>query len=574
MARVTAAMVAAGRTIGEPRLSPDGQTVAFVASASRSDLVLVPVGGGPEAVVTTEPAPLRARPDGGGVFDWHPSGHALVYAAADGGLWLQPVSGAPPSRLAPPHADGGAAAPAVRPDGTEVAFVVDTHHVGVARLDGGWPRLASGGGNDFALDPTWSGDGTLAWHEWDVPDMPWTGSRIVTSGGEVVAGGEGGVAAGQPRFGPDGRLGWIDDSTGWANVRPLAKEEHEHGRPSWGPGIRTWCWSPDGTEVAAVRNEDGFGRLVLLPSGRELGKGWHWGLDWRGDTIVALRSGARTPTQLVAYDVATGERAVLAHGPAAGWSAAGLPEPDVYRTPDGVPYRLYLPARPATGGPPPLLVWVHGGPTDQRVVAFNARFGWWLDRGWAILDVDHRGSTGHGRAWERALQHRWGEADVEDCLAALDDVLAAGLADAERVVATGSSAGGFTALNLLARHPDRFAAGVALSAVADLVDLAERSHRFERHSTLDLVGDHAAHVERSPLTHAGRITAPVLLLHGTDDPVVPVDQARALAARLTTVELHEYDGEGHGWSRPANVVDELERCEAFLTRHVLKELRR
>jgi dipeptidyl aminopeptidase/acylaminoacyl peptidase len=335
--------------------------------------------------------------------------------------------------------------------------------------------------------------------------------------------------------------------------------------------VRTWCWSPDGTEVAVCRNENGFGRLVLLPSGRELAKGWHHGLSWRSGRIAAVRSGGRTPTQVVAYDVETGARTVLAHGPVAGWDAADLPEPTVGRTPAGVPYRLYRPPRPATDGAPPLLCWVHGGPTDQRIVAFNPRFAWWLDRGWAILDVDHRGSTGHGRAWERALHHGWGVVEVDDCADAVHDVVEAGLVDARSVVATGSSAGGFTALLLLARHPALFAAGVALSAVTDLVDLAERSHRFERHSTLDLVGDRAAHVERSPLAHAGSITAPVLLLHGDADPVVPVKQARRLASRLDrlgrTVELHEYEGEGHGWSQPANVVDELERAEAFLRRH-------
>lgn len=578
MPRVTAAMVGAGRTLGEPRLAPDGRSVAFVSSSARADVVVVPVGGGPEVVVTTEPAPLRARSDGGGVFDWHPSGEALVYAAADGGIWLQPVAGGPPRRVAAPHADGPAASPACSAAGS-VAFVVDTRHVAVAGLDGGpgsWPQLVSAGA-DFALDPAWSPSGSLAWHEWDVPDMPWTGSRITTTSDGVVAGGDG-VAAGQPRFAPDGRLGWIDDSTGWANVRPSTKEDADHARPSWGPGIRTWCWSPDGSEVAVCRNEDGFGRLVLLPSGRELAKGWHFGLDWVADRLVAIRTGARTPTQLVAYDVTTGERTTLAHGPVAGWAAADLPEPEVRRTPEGVPYRLYLPPRPAGDGdgPAPLLCWVHGGPTDQRLVAFNPRFAWWLDRGWAILDVDHRGSTGHGRAWERALHHAWGEADVDDCAAAIRHVVADGLADPDRVVATGMSAGGFTALLLLARHGDLFRAGVALAAVADLVDLAARSHRFERHSTLDLVGGYQAHVERSPLQHAESIRVPVLLLHGDADPVVPVEQARQLAARLDrlgrTVELHEYEGEGHGWSKPANITDELERSEAFLARHVLRRI--
>ena len=464
-----------------------------------------------------------------------------------------------------PHADGGAASPTVNADGTKLAHVVDTRHVAVTSLDGGWPQLA-GRGADFALDPAWSPDGTLAWHEWDVPAMPWTGSRIVTTAGGVVAGEGGGVAVGQPRFSADARLGWTDDSSGWANVHPLTKEEREHGRPSWGPGIRTWCWSPDGTEVAVCRNEDGFGRLVLLPSGRELAKGWHFGLSWVGDRLVAVRTGARTPTQIVAYDIGSGDRRTLAIGPVAGWDA--LVEPTVDRTDDGVPYRLYSPA--VADRPPPLLCWIHGGPNDQRLVAFNPRIAWWVDRGWAVLDVDHRGSTGHGRAWERAIQHRWGDADVVDCAAAVRHVVGAGLADADRVVATGASAGGFTALLLLARHPALFRAGVALSAVADLVDLAERSHRFERHSTLDLVGDHAAHVERSPLTHADAITAPVLLLHGATDPVVPVEQARSMAAKLRDVELHEYAGEGHGWSRPGNVVDELERTEAFLNRRVLR----
>lgn len=575
MPKVTAAMVAAGRTIGEPRLSPDGSTVAFVASiAGRSDLVVVPAAGGPEVVISTDPAPVKARSDGGGAFDWHPDGGAVVYAAADGGVWLQPVDGGAPSRIAAPHADGEAASPTVTADGRRVAYVVDTHHVAVAPVDGsGWPQLASTGA-DFALDPAWSPDGALAWHEWDVPDMPWTGSRIAVDGKPVGGGAD--VAVGQPRWSVDGRLGWIDDSSGWANVHPVAVgDDHEHGRPAWGPGIRTWCWSPDGTEVAVCRNEGGFGRLVVLPSGRELGKGWHFGLSWVGERLVAVRTGARTPTQIVSYDVGSGERTTLAHGPVAGWAAADVPEPTSGRTPDGIPYRLYVP-RDTEGDRPPLLCWVHGGPTDQRVVAFNPRFAWWLDRGWAILDVDHRGSTGHGRAHERALHHGWGEVDVDDCANALRHVLGAGDVDAPRVVATGASAGGFTALLLLAHHPELFAAGVVQSSVTDLVDLAARSHRFERHSTLDLVGDHAAHVERSPLRHAEAIAAPLLMLHGDADAVVPVEQARSLADRLDrlgrTVELHEYEGEGHGWSRPANVVDELDRIEAFLARHVPRKV--
>lgn len=651
-------MVAGGRTLGEPRLSPDGTALAFVASSGgRAALVLVPSAGGAELVLTTEPAPCSARSDGGGVFDWCPDGSALVYAATDGALWLQPVTGGPPRRVTTPHADGPAAAPAVAPDGRRVAYVVGQRHVAVAALDpdGPWPvRLTTTA--DFAFDPTWSPDGTLvAWHEWDVPAMPWDASRIVlrradgTGDVEVVAGGEG-TAVAQPRFGPDGRLGFLCDAGAgagagegrWLNLwvagpdgtgaRPLVVEPTEHGGPAWGLGVRTWCWSPEGSHLAWRTNDDGYSRLLVAASNDTdwrwvIGKGVHAGLSWAGARLAAVRTGARTPTQLVTYDAAAvlaglparreeamrrarlsvtqaaadrpelearleqaaiaaarqlgtaGQlgvpvgRTTVARGPVAGWEALDLPEPEVVRWAgaDGqqVVGRLY---KPKDVEAPPLLCWIHGGPTDQWLVTFNPRHGYFLERGWAVLVPDHRGSTGHGRAYAQALAGRWGELDVADCAAGMRQMADRGLVDGRRMVPIGSSAGGFTTLLLLARHPELCAAGVAVSAVADLVDLAERSHRFEAHYTHSLIGPlpEAAqlHHDRSPLTLADAIVAPVLLLHGDADPVVPVDQARAMAARLRRVELHVYEGQGHGWGRPDVVVDELHRIEAFLTRHV------
>jgi dipeptidyl aminopeptidase/acylaminoacyl peptidase len=133
---------------------------------------------------------------------------------------------------------------------------------------------------------------------------------------------------------------------------------------------------------------------------------------------------------------------------------------------------------------------------------------------------------------------------------------------------------------LLAHHPELFAAGVALSAVTDIVDLGERSHRFERHYNDSLVGPLPAAWSlqrgRSPIAAAERITAPLLLLHGSADDVVPVEQAKTMADRLRQlgrdVELHIYDGEGHGWGKAEVVVDELTRIERFLARHVLRTL--
>ena len=173
---------------------------------------------------------------------------------------------------------------------------------------------------------------------------------------------------------------------------------------------------------------------------------------------------------------------------------------------------------------------------------------------------------------------RWGDLDVTDCAAGMRAAAANGWADPRRMVPMGGSAGGFTVLNLLARHPDLCAAGIDLFGVTDLFDLDETTHRFEKHYLHSVVGrlpeTADRYRERSPVTVAERITSPLLILQGDADQVVPVAQSRAIAQRLTAlgrpVELREYEGEGHGWLRPETVVDELERVESFLRRHVLR----
>jgi dipeptidyl aminopeptidase/acylaminoacyl peptidase len=211
-------------------------------------------------------------------------------------------------------------------------------------------------------------------------------------------------------------------------------------------------------------------------------------------------------------------------------------------------------------------------------VQFNPRIAYFVDRGWAVLVPDHRGSTGHGRAFTQALAGRWGDLDTADIAAGMRAAAERGWGDARRMVPIGGSAGGFTVLNLLAHHPGLCAAGVDLYGVTDLFDLDETTHRFEAHYLHSVVGPLPAaadrYRDRSPVTVAERITSPLLILQGLDDPVVPPAQSRALAERLRAlgrpVELHCYEGEGHGWGRPETVVDELQRTESFLRRHVLR----
>ncbi|MEY2404273.1 MAG: hypothetical protein QOD38_1824 [Acidimicrobiaceae bacterium] len=606
--RVTAAMCAYGRTLSEPRLAPDAQRLAFLANVGgRGQLVVVesvgapsdaaPTSGwGPELVVTNDPAPRPAAAYGGGAFAWAPDSRGLVYAGADGGLWFVPAEGGVPRCIVAKQPDGPVAAPAVSPDGARVVFVVDQHHVGIAPIDGkGWPERRSTTA-DFCFDPVWSpSSDRVAWHEWDVPDMPWDGGRIVTAAADgsdaptVVAGGPA-VSVQQPRFSADGTLAYLSDESGWLNLwvgeKPLVKEDAEHGDASWGLGQRSFVWSPDGGRIAFCRNDLGFGSLnvveVATGESRELGRGVHGGLSWHGDRLAAIRSGARTPTQIVVYEHET-ERVTVGRGPLGGFEALDLREPELveWAGDDGgtVHGRLHRPKESATGNdPPPLLVSIHGGPTAQTQVSWNSRLPFFLERGWAVLFPDHRGSTGHGREYAQAMAGRWGELDVSDCAAGMRAAGERGWGDPRRMVPMGGSAGGFTVLNLMAHHPDLCAAGIDLFGVADLFDLDETTHRFEKHYLHAIVGPlpEAAdrYRDRSPVTVAERIMSPLLILHGTADQVVPIAQSRAMAQRLQalgrTVELHEYEGEGHGWLRTETMVDELERVDSFLRRHVLR----
>lgn len=583
-------MCARGRALSEPRLSPDGATVAFVTrDANGSRLVAVPATGGPETVLTTDPAPAFR----GGVFDWSPDGASLVFVTGRGDVL----------RVAP----GGGVAEVVRAEATAAGVAVSSAgDIAFAAADLSRIETLRRGTvddrPDFCLDPVWSPDGQrLAWHEWDVPDMPWDASRIVVADvadmADVAQATTTTVdtpadrAVQQPRFSPDGeRLAFLCDAGGWVNLwvadgdgadpRPLLTEDHEHGGPTWGPGQSTYAWSPDGTAVAFARNEGGFGRLCLLDLATgavtELGKGVHSALSWRGGTIACIRSGARTPTAVVAYDVSSGRRRVLARGPVGGFEAVDLPEPEVveWEADDGfaVHGRLY-----GGGAHKPLLVWVHGGPTDQRRVEFDARLAFFLDRGWAALFPDYRGSTGWGRAYAQALRGAWGRADAADIAAGIRAAAANGWGDARRIVVMGGSAGGFAVLRVLADHPGLCAAAVALYPVGDLLDLATSTHRYEAHYTHHLVGplpgSEDEHRDRSPRFQADRIRDPLLVLHGTDDPVVPVAQSVAVADAVRaaggTVELHQYEAEGHGWSRPGTTEDELERVSGFLARYVV-----
>jgi len=578
----------AGRDLTEPRLSADGTMLVYaVSQPTGTCLVLHHFDGRADRELATSPAVRPGRGVGGGAWCFCGNQQSVLYSAADGNLWQQHLDGGSALPLTNHGPERAVSSPAAAADGSGCAYVVDVAEVHWFSCVTQRTHRVDHGDDDFCMDPFVEPDSqALRWMAWNVPDMPWDHACVQRSSIDgrdretvTVAG-----TVQQPRVLPDGRNVCVRDDGGWLNVwvdgRPLIDERFEHAGPTWGPGQRSYTWSPDGTQLAFTRNEGGFGRLCIadLATGavREVARGVHGQLSWAGGRLAALRTGARTPTQVVVYDTETWEREVIAVGPSAEWASEDLVEPELLEVPvpGGVVHARRYTSPHADGR---LIVWLHGGPTDQWQVTFMPRISFWLSRGWSILVPDHRGSTGHGRDYQQALRGRWGELDVADTLAVTHFAHEQGWAQRSRTVIFGSSAGGFTGLCAVAAEPGRYAAAVVLFPVTDLGDLVERSHRFERHYTDSLVGplpaSAALYRDRSPAFHTDRFTlTPLLLLHGDSDPVVPVQQSQVFAERVQAaggqIELHIYPGEGHGFRQPEHQLDEYRRVEDFLARCV------
>ncbi|HEX7030743.1 MAG TPA: S9 family peptidase, partial [Gammaproteobacteria bacterium] len=202
--------------------------------------------------------------------------------------------------------------------------------------------------------------------------------------------------------------------------------------------------------------------------------------------------------------------------------------------------------------------------------ALDLKIRFWTSRGFAVLDVNYRGSTGYGRDYREKLYGQWGIADVEDCVRGARELSRRGLADPEKLLISGSSAGGFTVLAALTFH-DVFAAGASYYGIGDLAGAMRDTEKFESRYGDKLVGPlpecEAEWRARSPLFHAGRLTRPVIFFQGLDDRVVPPDQSERMfeAARANGVATayFPFPGEGHGFRQAETIETALNAEYAF-----------
>jgi dipeptidyl aminopeptidase/acylaminoacyl peptidase len=298
---------------------------------------------------------------------------------------------------------------------------------------------------------------------------------------------------------------------------------------------------------------------------------------------VFIGSGPKIPKRIVEFDLSTRTSRVVARSTGETIRTEALAEckPMSWPTADGETAHglFYAPAsdRYTSTGKPPVVLLIHGGPTGQSVAGWNPNAQFFATRGYAVLVVNYRGSTGYGREYMLRLRGNWGICDVEDSLSGVRYLAEQKLIDPDRNVIMGGSAGGFTVLQMLSQHPDSFTAGVSLYGVANQFGLAADTHKFETRYTDTMVGplpdDAQKYYDRSPEYHAHRIKRPLAVYQGEIDKVVPKGQSDAIVEALkrsgTPHIYHCYKGEGHGWRKRETIEHFYTSLEAFLREHVI-----
>lgn len=310
-------------------------------------------------------------------------------------------------------------------------------------------------------------------------------------------------------------------------------------------------------------------------------------LDDRSFLLIASQSDS--PSALYKIDITSGETTTLrettneklkeslfSRPELVKFQSKGSPSRTIYST-------LWMPRNPKFLAPegtlPPLVISSHGGPTGYTGSGLKLRTQYFTARGYAYLALNYTGSTGHGRDYREALFGNWGIVDADDAAEVANHLVAAGRVGKVGIV--GASAGGYNVLQALVRYPSTFDAGFCVCGVSDVKKLDESTHKLESEYMGALVLDpgmtdeqkEERYRERAPLFHADKIEAPLFLLHGVADTVVPIEQARliykAVKDKGGDVRIREVEGEGHMFGKPGSPRLWLEEEEAWWRKYLL-----
>ncbi|MCE5974937.1 prolyl oligopeptidase family serine peptidase [Sinirhodobacter sp. WL0062] len=495
-------------------------------------------------------------------------------------------------------------------------------------LDGVKPPRILAQGEDFYAAPRLSPDGTqLAWLSWSYPSMPWEGTRLWTAKVDpsgvlrdinLLAGAPAmrtdgarnpvlkrlmrysDDAIGQPAWSPQGSLYALSDRVEidgdrWLNLcsarngqlEPVTLRTAEFGAPAWQLGGSSFSFLSDGRILAAFTSNGVWALAVIDP---ETGKAGDLDtpfteiahLHVSKDNAIFVGGSFTEPAALIRLDPHTGAyerlRETTEKMDEEIRRCISVPEPISFPTgEDGSAQSnafFYAPCNPCFEGAedetPPLILLVHGGPTAAASASLNLTIQFFTSRGFAVADMNYRGSTGFGRSYRRAMYGHWGEVDVEDCVALVKALAKRATIDPNRVISRGGSSGGYTTL-ALAAFTDLLSVAASYYGISDLEMIAKITDKLEAHYAELLIGPYPSASKlfraRSPLYHAQKIACPIILFQGLEDPVVPPAQAQMLIdemnARKLPLAYEFYADESHGFRKAESIIQSLEEELSF-----------
>ncbi|MFX0202610.1 MAG: prolyl oligopeptidase family serine peptidase, partial [Candidatus Hodarchaeota archaeon] len=421
-------------------------------------------------------------------------------------------------------------------------------------------------GNDFYADPKISPDGKrIVWLTWNHPKMPWDYTELIVAKFDemyLVTGSEQKIAGGLnvsvclPKFDQHGNLYYVMDEAGqgeksiknWWNLycykngktELITKELAEFGMPLWVLGQSGYSFLSSGNLICRTIAQGKANLVVVDPKKKEcslldLPFTEYDSLQIDGnDDLVFVGASPLTPPAIIKLNLELMKITILKPSTTLKISEEDLSIPKFisYPTSDGkMAYGyLYMPKNSKYKAPedekPPLIVIVHGGPTGRTSSALYLRKGiqFWTSQGYAVLDVEYRGSTGYGRNYRDALLGECGVIDALDIKDGVNFLLKEGLVS-KKIVIRGGSAGGYAVQRALTLFPELFSAGASYYGIGNLLTLVEGIHKFESHYLDSLLGASLAeglaiYQERSPINHLDKLRAPMILFQGLEDKIV------------------------------------------------------
>ncbi|XP_070579119.1 dipeptidyl peptidase family member 6-like [Ptychodera flava] len=365
--------------------------------------------------------------------------------------------------------------------------------------------------------------------------------------------------------------------SGWYNAvldtMESPKYEKEIGGPQWQFGPKSYVFDPQDSRKVAITYE---GKIEIFDltskesTKLETGFTSHDHLCYSYDGYIYCRAGSPVKFKcIIRVNAKTGKTDILRESRSSDIDEGYLSvaEPITFPTADNdVAHAYFYPPKnkdfkAPEGSLPPLLVQIHGGPTAACSPDLNLNHQYFTSRGFALLDVNYRGSTGYGTKYRNKLRGNWGVHDIEDsCHGALYLANEAKKVDPKRLAISGGSAGGYTTLACLT-FKDVFKAGVSHYGVGNLEALATDTHKFESRYLDTIIGKYPeekhVYIDRSPVHFADKLNASVAFFQGEDDKVVLPNQAEEMFSLVKAKGLPTayvlFPGEGHGFRKSENI---------------------